>query len=96
MELAGGCWSLDFIFQIIQVGSSTSENAANRLRGIEVLVEGHEWHHTLSGSDDIVKLQRLVDHPEALLNVLLTILSVDDLISACKEIILACRSVFRS
>lgn len=96
MELAGGCWSLDFIFQIVQVGSSTSKNAADCLRGIEVLVEGREWHHTLSGSDRIVKLQRLVDYPKALLSIFLTMLSVDDLISACKEMIFACKSIFRS
>ena len=61
-----------------------------------MLVEGREWHHILSGSDSIVKLQGLVDDPKALLYVLLTMLSVDDLISACKAMIFACKSICRS
>ena len=82
--------------QIFHVGGSTSINAADSLRSIEMLVEGREWHHTLGGSDRIFKLQRLVDRPKALLYVPLTTLSVDDLISACKAIIFACKSIFMS
>ena len=96
MELAGRCRGLDVMLQIIQVGGPTSKNAADSLRGIKVLVEGCEWHHTLSGCDRIIKLQRLDSHPEALLYVLLTMLSVDDLTSACKEMIFACKSIFIS